>query len=56
MDAAFSFEEFYRQIPIVTKTYVTGCVLTSLAVFLEIVSQFDLYLNWRAVTKKMEVC
>ncbi|BES97839.1 unnamed protein product [Nesidiocoris tenuis] len=50
----------YMQMPVVTRAYTTACVLTSLAVQLEIVSPFQLYFNpililqqfqlWRLVT------
>ncbi|XP_031627267.1 derlin-2 [Contarinia nasturtii] len=50
----------YMQIPIVTRIYTTACVITTIAVHLDIVSPFQLYFNptlivlhyqiWRLVT------
>ncbi|CAL8143478.1 unnamed protein product [Orchesella dallaii] len=50
----------YLQIPVVTRTYTTACVLTTLAIFMELVTPYDLYFNpylmimhhqwWRLVT------
>ncbi|ODN03412.1 Derlin-2 [Orchesella cincta] len=50
----------YLEIPVVTRAYTTACVLTTLAVHMELVSPYDLYFNpylifrhhqwWRLVT------
>ncbi|XP_055296675.1 derlin-2 [Sitodiplosis mosellana] len=50
----------YMQIPIVTRIYTTACVITTIAVHLDIVSPFQLYFNptlivlhyqvWRLIT------
>jgi Derlin-2/3 len=53
--AAAPFEDWYKHMPIVTKTYMTGCVITSLAVFLEVIHPLDLYLNYNLVFNKYEV-
>ncbi|XP_034951647.1 derlin-2 [Chelonus insularis] len=55
-----SLRQEYLQIPIVTRAYTTACVLTTLAVQLNLVSPFQLYFNpisiihhyqiWRFIT------
>lgn len=55
-----TFQREFMEIPVVTRLYTTACVLTSLAVQLEIISPFQLYFNpdlilrhfqlWRLVT------
>jgi len=52
---AAPFEDWYRNMPIVTKTFMTGCVLTTLSVYLEIVSPLDLYLNFPLVFGKYQL-
>jgi len=52
---AIPFQEWYSQMPIVTKTYATACVLTTLAVHIDIISTFDLYLNFYDVFYKGQV-
>jgi len=49
------FEDWYRQIPIITKVYMTACVATSLAVYLDFVSPFDLYLNYPVIFRNWEL-
>uniref|UniRef100_A0A3Q2R3H2 Derlin n=1 Tax=Fundulus heteroclitus TaxID=8078 RepID=A0A3Q2R3H2_FUNHE len=55
-----SLTQEYLQIPVVTRTYTTACVLTTVAVQLQVVSPFQLYFNpeliisryqlWRLIT------
>ncbi|XP_036000206.1 derlin-3 isoform X2 [Fundulus heteroclitus] len=55
-----SLTQEYLQIPVVTRTYMTACVLTTVAVQLQVVSPFQLYFNpeliisryqlWRLIT------
>jgi len=52
---AAPFEDWYRNMPIVTKTFMTGCVLTTLSVYLEIVHPLDLYLNFPLVFQKYQL-
>ena len=40
-----SFDTWYREIPIVTRCYLTASVLTTVACFFDLVSPFSLYLN-----------
>ncbi|EEB10041.1 Derlin-2, putative [Pediculus humanus corporis] len=55
-----TFRQEYMQIPVVTRAYTTACVITTIAVQLELVSPFQLYFNpilifsqyqvWRLIT------
>ncbi|KDR23092.1 derlin-2 isoform X2 [Zootermopsis nevadensis] len=55
-----TFRQEYMQMPVVTRAYTTACVITTLAVQLDLVSPFQLYFNpiliveqfqlWRLVT------
>lgn len=45
----------YMQIPVVTRAYTTACVLTTLAVQLEIVSPFQLYFNPILIVKQYQL-
>ncbi|CAH1397645.1 unnamed protein product [Nezara viridula] len=45
----------YMQTPVVTRAYTTACVLTTLAVQLEIVSPFQLYFNPILILKQYQV-
>jgi Derlin-2/3 len=53
--------DWYRKMPVVTRSFMTGCVLTSLAVYLDVLSAHKLYLRsvsaliesgeyWRLIT------
>ncbi|CAH3110564.1 unnamed protein product [Pocillopora meandrina] len=58
-----TFQQEYMQIPVVTRTYTSACVVTTLAVQLELITPFQLYFNpelifqryqfWRLVTNFM---
>ncbi|KAK2171143.1 hypothetical protein NP493_1099g00017 [Ridgeia piscesae] len=58
-----SFQQEYMQMPPVTRAYTTACVLTTLAVQLDLITPFQLYFNpdlilrhyqlWRLVTNFM---
>lgn len=45
----------YMDMPLITKAYTTACVLTTLAVQLEIVSPFQLYLNLDLIFNNCQV-
>lgn len=55
-----TFQQEYLQMPVVTRTYATACVVTTLAVQLELITPFQLYFNpelifsryqfWRLIT------
>ncbi|KAF2073963.1 hypothetical protein CYY_004708 [Polysphondylium violaceum] len=49
------FEDWYKNLPIVTKLYMTGCVVTTIGVYLELVHPLQLYLNFPLITKRYEV-
>eukprot|EP01098_Paradermamoeba_levis_P007141 TRINITY_DN2962_c0_g1_i3.p1 TRINITY_DN2962_c0_g1~~TRINITY_DN2962_c0_g1_i3.p1 ORF type:complete len:209 (+),score=32.40 TRINITY_DN2962_c0_g1_i3:77-628(+) len=55
MAAAAPFENWYRTLPIITKCYMTGCVLTTLAVHLELISPLSLYLNFHVIFKHYQL-
>lgn len=50
-----NFEEWYKSMPIITRSYMTGCLLTTLAVYLELVSPLALYLNFKVVYSQLEL-
>ena len=45
----------YHSIPPITKWYMTGCLLTTVAVQLELISPYDLWLNFVAIWHDFEV-
>ncbi|PRP88163.1 hypothetical protein PROFUN_03986 [Planoprotostelium fungivorum] len=49
------FEDWYKNLPVVTRTYTTACFLTTLAVYLDLVSPLQLYLNLPLVWSNFEV-
>ncbi|XP_065830932.1 derlin-2-like [Oscarella lobularis] len=50
-----SFQQEFAQIPAITRAYTTSCVLTTLAVQLDIVTPFQLYFNPTLIFKRYEV-
>jgi Derlin-2/3 len=50
-----TFEDWYKSVPLVTRTYMTLCCLTTLAVQLEFVSPLQLYLNFNAIVHQYQV-
>lgn len=48
-------EQYYKEIPIVTRVYGTILVLTSFAIYIEYLSPLNLYLNWGSVLFQGEV-
>mmetsp|Transcript_35906 Transcript_35906/g.112319 ORF Transcript_35906/g.112319 Transcript_35906/m.112319 type:complete len:239 (+) Transcript_35906:379-1095(+) len=50
-----SFETWYKEIPIVTRCYLTISVLTTAACYFDLISPFSLYLNYRLIFEKYEV-
>eukprot|EP01127_Copromyxa_protea_P023253 TRINITY_DN8661_c0_g1_i1.p1 TRINITY_DN8661_c0_g1~~TRINITY_DN8661_c0_g1_i1.p1 ORF type:complete len:222 (-),score=9.63 TRINITY_DN8661_c0_g1_i1:209-874(-) len=48
-------EDWYSNLPIITKSYITACVLTTLAYHLDIVNLLMLYLNFRLVYERLEI-
>jgi len=47
-------EQWYTNLPIITKSYMTACLLTTLAVHLDLVPVFLLYLNFELVYNKFQ--
>ncbi|EGG21307.1 derlin-2 [Cavenderia fasciculata] len=52
---AAPFEQWYRSVPIVTRVYMTGCVVTTALVSFDLITPFDLYLNFPLIMNKYEV-
>ncbi|XP_023235845.1 derlin-2-like [Centruroides sculpturatus] len=55
MEAYQTFQQEYLQIPIITRSYTTACVLTTVAVQLDLITPFQLYFNPEAVIKKYQI-
>jgi len=49
------FEEWYKNMPIITRAYMTGCFMTTMAVYLDLVSPIALFLNFNVIWKEMEI-
>lgn len=50
-----SLEDWFFQIPVITRVYLTLALGTTLLCALEIVSPFSLYFNWNAIAYKFEL-
>ena len=50
-----TIEAWFKQIPVVTRVYVSLSVVTTAACALELISPLNLYLNFKLVREKMEV-
>ncbi|KAL0272068.1 UNVERIFIED_CONTAM: hypothetical protein PYX00_005181 [Menopon gallinae] len=50
-----TFRQEYMQMPLVTRAYTTACVITTIAVQLELVSPFQLYFNPILIFKKYQL-
>lgn len=50
-----SIEEWYKSLPIVTRTYVTMSFLTTAGCALEIITPFNVYFNAKLVFEKLEL-
>ncbi|KAG4075745.1 hypothetical protein HA402_003571 [Bradysia odoriphaga] len=50
-----TFLQEYMQIPIVTRVYTSTCVITTLAVHLEVVSPFQLYFNPTLILRQYQL-
>ena len=48
-------EQWYREMPIVTRTYLTLALLTSAACHFDFISPLHLYFNPNAITQKYQV-
>ena len=49
-----SLEQWYLEIPVVTRVYLTASVLTTAACYFDVISPFTLYLNYRLIFEKYE--
>ncbi|EFA77668.1 derlin-2 [Heterostelium album PN500] len=49
------FEDWYKSIPIVTRIYMSACVVTSVFVYLDVINPLQLYLNFPIIFNKYEV-
>ncbi|XP_008416023.1 derlin-2-like isoform X2 [Poecilia reticulata] len=52
---ALSLTQEYFQIPLVTRTYTTACVLTTAAVQLQVISPFQLYFNPELIISRYQI-
>ncbi|MEW5307270.1 MAG: hypothetical protein WDW38_002487 [Sanguina aurantia] len=50
-----SIEDWYKQLPIVTRTYVTLAFLTTAGCALEVITPFNVYFNAKLIFSKFEV-
>ncbi|XP_046741176.1 derlin-2 [Diprion similis] len=50
-----TFRQEYLQMPVVTRAYTTACVITTLAVQLDLVSPFQLYFNPILILKQYQL-
>jgi len=49
------FEDWYKNMPLITKAYMSACLATTMAVYLDVVSPIHLFLNYRAIWQQHEV-
>jgi Derlin-2/3 len=54
-EMAQAVEEWYRQMPIITRSYLTAAVVTTVGCTLEIISPYHLYLNPKLVVQHYEI-
>ncbi|KAA6420069.1 MAG: derlin- -like isoform 2, partial [Trebouxia sp. A1-2] len=50
-----AIEDWYKQLPPVTRAYITLCVLTTAGCALEVITPFNIYFNARLIFQKGEV-
>ena len=53
-DMAQAVEEWYKQMPIITRSYLTAAVITTVGCSLDIISPYNLYLNPTLVVKQYQ--
>nr|DAD20529.1 TPA_asm: hypothetical protein HUJ06_021992 [Nelumbo nucifera] len=51
---AQAVEEWYKQMPIITRSYLTAAIVTTVGCSLEIISPYNLYLNPNLVVRQYE--
>ncbi|CAH1448310.1 unnamed protein product [Lactuca virosa] len=52
---AQAVEDWYKQMPIITRSYLTAAIVTTIGCSLEIISPYNLYLNPRLVVKQYQI-
>ncbi|KAG6416506.1 hypothetical protein SASPL_123936 [Salvia splendens] len=52
---AQAVEEWYKQMPIITRSYLTAAIVTTIGCSLDIISPYDLYLNPKLVVKQYQI-
>jgi len=52
---AQSIEDWYKEMPIVTRTYLTLSFLTTVLCSLEVISPFTVYFNLKLITEKLQL-
>ncbi|KAJ8471258.1 hypothetical protein OPV22_025601 [Ensete ventricosum] len=52
---AQAVEEWYKQMPIITRSYLTAAVVTTVGCSLEIISPHNLYLNPKLIVQQYEI-
>ena len=52
---AQSIEEWYKEMPIVTRTYLTLAFATTVLCSLDVISPFTVYFNLQLITQKMQL-
>lgn len=53
--AGLQIDQWYLQMPPITRAFMTACVATSVFEFLGVVGIMDFYLNFTLVTERYEV-
>ncbi|KAD7117950.1 hypothetical protein E3N88_05218 [Mikania micrantha] len=52
---AQAVEDWYKQMPVITRSYLTAAIVTTIGCSLEIISPYNLYLNPNLVVKQYQV-
>ncbi|CAM8903154.1 hypothetical protein QQ045_011257 [Rhodiola kirilowii] len=52
---AQALEEWYKQMPVITRTYLTATIVTTIGCSLEIITPYNLYLNPKLVFKNYQL-
>ncbi|KAJ0787783.1 putative derlin, Rhomboid-like superfamily [Helianthus annuus] len=52
---AQAIEDWYKQMPIITRSYLTAAIVTTIACTLEIISPHILYLNPKLVVEQLQI-
>jgi hypothetical protein len=47
--------EWFKTLPIITKSYMMACCITTFAIHLELIKIVDIYLNFQLVYERFEV-